>query len=195
VITISAILVGVAAVLVALTLDRDPPPVYSVTPPRPMEVGDRRVGPLRVTVDATDPDRWAHFDFSRGSVVPDPAPGGWDLAFRRFEMMTNGGTGFPGRGAAMALDAVPPDSVGAVPDSQWVMARSEGDSVNPALARWYDYGFISHLLTPRPRTYVVRTADGRWAALRFLSYYCPGPTPGCVTFEYVYHGDGIIGTE
>ena len=65
-----------------------------------------------------------------------------------------------------------------------------GDSVNPALERWYDYGFTSHLLTPKPGVYAVRTAEGDYAALRFLSYYCPGARAGCVTFEYVYQGDG-----
>lgn len=175
--------------LVAQTLDRDPPRVYTVTTPRPVEVGQRRVGPVRVTVDATDPDRWAYFDFSRGAVVRNPEPDGWDLAFRRFHAMLNGGPGFPGRAAAVALDSVPLDSLETAPDSGWTTVRSPGDSVSPVLARWYDYGFISHLLTPRPVTYAIRTADGRWAALRFLSYYCPGPTPGCVTFEYVYRGD------
>jgi hypothetical protein len=36
----------------------------------------------------------------------------------------------------------------------------------------------------------VRTADGRFAKMRILSYYCTGATPGCVTFEYVYQGSG-----
>ncbi|NIP78149.1 MAG: hypothetical protein GWM90_02655, partial [Gemmatimonadetes bacterium] len=168
--------------------DRDPPPVYAITSARPAEVGAGQVGPVRLTLDAGHPDRWVYFDFSRGATVEEPRPGGWDLAFRRFHVTTNGGPGFAGRGAAIDLGDVPLDAVGVLPDSGWTVA--DGDSVNAALARWYDYGFVSHLLTPRARTYGIRTADGRFAAIRFLSYYCPGPTPGCVTFEYVYRGDG-----
>jgi hypothetical protein len=38
--------------------------------------------------------------------------------------------------------------------------------------------------------WAVRTADGRYAKLEMVGYYCPGPQPGCPTFRYVYQGDG-----
>jgi hypothetical protein len=41
-----------------------------------------------------------------------------------------------------------------------------------------------HVLRPEPRTFAVRTAAGRHAALEFVSYYCPGAQPGCVTMRY-----------
>lgn len=179
-----------AGALVALTLGRDPPVTYAPTSPDPRPAGDSLVGPVRVTVDASDPDRWVYFDFSSGAPVGAPDPLGWDLAFRRFNVMVNGGAGFPGQGGAQALDAAAVDSVGVLPASGYRQAVSPRDSANPALDRWYDYGFTSHLLTPRPTVYALRTADGRYAAIRFLSYYCPGAAPGCMTFEYVYQGDG-----
>jgi HmuY protein len=46
------------------------------------------------------------------------------------------------------------------------------------------------LLEPDPVTFVLRTADGRYAKLRVLSYYCPGPEPGCLTIEYSFQGNG-----
>jgi hypothetical protein len=183
-------LVLVAVALVALSLRREPPITYAPTAPAPREVGDSLVGPVRVTVDASDPDRWVYFDFSRGSVVVDPPPTGWDLAFRRFNIMVNGGAGFPGRGGARALAAAALDSVGSVPTTGYRVVDAAGDSMNPAMDHWYDYGFTSHLLTPRPTVFAVRTADGRYVALRLLSYYCRGASPGCTTFEYVYQGDG-----
>lgn len=187
--TIAVGLAGAAVVLVALSLRREPPVAYVPTAPEPREAGDSLVGPVRVTVDASAADRWVYFDFSRGSVVEVPGPTDWDLAFQRFKVMVNGGAGFEGRGAARELSATRLDSVSVIPASGF--AAVEGaDSVNPGLARWYHYGFTSHLLTPRERVYAVRTADGRYAVLRFLSYYCPGATPGCMTFEYVYQGDG-----
>lgn len=61
------------------------------------------------------------------------------------------------------------------------MAR---DTVRHTLDGWYRYDFFSHLLMPRDRTYRLPLEEGRSARLRFLSYYCPGPDAGCVTFRY-----------
>ena len=61
---------------------------------------------------------------------------------------------------------------------------------NPAIAAWYRYGFFTHVLTPKPHVWAVRTAEARYAKLEMVGYYCPGPEPGCPTFRYVYQGDG-----
>lgn len=187
--SILAVLVLVAVVLVAGSLRRPEVPTFPPTPPEPREVADVPMGPVVYTVDASDPERWVFFDFSRGSVVSDPV-GGWDLAFNRFNVIVNGGPGFAGQGGALDLGPVPLDSVGELPVEGYGVTEAGRDSVNAVLERWYAYSFTSHLLTPLDRTFAIRTADGRYARLRFLSYYCPGARPGCVTFEYVYHGDG-----
>lgn len=57
---------------------------------------------------------------------------------------------------------------------------------------WYDYSYPSHLLTPKPRVYAARTADGRRAPVQFVGSYCPGALPGCVTFPYLYPGAGGV---
>jgi hypothetical protein len=185
-----AIAVGlglVAVVLVALSLQREPPPAYPLSELQPVHVGDRLHGPAVVTLDASA--GWVYFSFATASDVAPAGPRDWDIAFRRFHVMVNGGTGFAGQGAVADLGAVDLHAVAAAPATGWV-DRARRDSTNEAIARWYDYGFTSHLLTPRPRVYAVRTADGRYALLRFLSYYCEGGHPGCITFEYVYRGDG-----
>ena len=189
-VVISLALVVAAATLVGLSLRRQPTGTYALTPTVPEEVGTGRVGPRRLTVDASAEARWVFFDFSRGAVVEEPGPLEWDIAFRRFNVAVNGGAGFAGDGAVADLGPVPFDSVVVAPPTGWIASDARRDSANPAIARWYDYGFTSHLLTPRARTYAVRTADGRFAKLRFLSYYCPGAQPGCVSLEYVYQGDG-----
>jgi hypothetical protein len=185
-----AVLAAGTVLLVVGSLDRPAPPTFMVTPPRPVEVGDTLVGPIVYTVDASSPDRWIYFDFSRGSVVEAPEPTEWDLAFSRFAVIVNGGEGFAGRGGAQDLGEVMFDSVTVVPSAGYTVTEAGADSVHPALARWYDYSFTSHLLTPKSRVYAVRTADGRYARLRFLGYYCPGAQPGCVTFQYTYQGGG-----
>lgn len=179
---------GLAAVLlVALSLQREPPPAYPVSQLEPMEVGNGLFGPATVTLDASA--GWVFFSFATGSTVHAGAGRTWDVAFRRFHVMVNGGPGFPGNGAVADLGAVDFDAVTVAPQAGWV-DRAARDSTNEAIARWYDYSFMSHLLTPRQRVYAIRTADGRYARLRFLSYYCEGGRPGCITFEYVYQGNG-----
>jgi hypothetical protein len=185
-----AAVVAVAAALVALTLRRPEVPGYSPTPAAPAEVGRALVGPIVYTVDATAPDRWRYFSFRLGSVVDDPAARDWDLGFRRYQIVANGGQGFLGEGAIRDLGPVPFAAVRTVPADGYVASVSSPDPENAAIARWYSYGFFTHVLSPRPHVWAIRTADGRYAKLEILAYYCPGSQPGCVTFRYVYQGDG-----
>jgi hypothetical protein len=181
---------GIGAVaLVSLSLGAPEVPTFVPTAPAPAEVGQTKDGPRVVTVDASSPAEWRFFDFSRGSVVDSPGPEDWDIAFRRFHMMVNGGHDFGGGGGAIDLGEIPFDSVSTVPQAGYLVAE-RGDSINAALARWYDYSFTSHVLEPKPRVYAVRTADGRYAKMEIVGYYCVGAQPGCPTFRYVYQGEG-----
>lgn len=145
----------------------------------------------RVTVDARDPERWVRFDFSRRAAVASPAPHEWDLAFRRFHVVVNGGEGYAGEAGALRLDSGAGDRL-RLPAEGYLGTRGmlAQEATHPVLGEWYDYGFFTHLLTPRPVVFGVRTADGRYAAIRFVGYYCPGAVPGCITFDYAYRGDG-----
>jgi hypothetical protein len=180
----------VVVLLVGMTLRRPEPLTFAPSPVQLRPAGDRLVGPEVVTVDATDGARWQYFSFAHGSVIDRPGPLDWDLALRRFQVITNGGAGFAGTGGVIDLGDVPFDSVAAVPQDGYSGTRVRSDSVNLAMRRWYAYSYASHLLSPKPHVYALRTADGRYAKLQFVGYYCPGATPGCVTFRYVYQGAG-----
>lgn len=184
------LLTAAAVAFVVVSLRSPEVPTFAPSPLQADEVGEARVGPRTVTVDASHPERWRYFDFSRGTVVEDPGPLGWDLALRRFQLAVNGGPGFAGRGGALGLGPVDFDSLRVVPDEGYRVSESGADSVNTALERWYDYSWTSHVLTPRPDVYAVRTADGRYAKLQLVGYYCPGAVSGCLTFRYVYQGGG-----
>lgn len=180
-----------AVVLVGLTLVRPEPPTFPPSPLAPQPAGDALVGPRTFTVDASDPDRWVYFSFARGSVVEHPRPFEWDLAFRRFQVIVNGGDRFHGMGGIQSLGEASFEEISRLPEDGYEGTRvRQGDSIQQAVERWYDYSFFSHLLSPRPVVYAVRTADGRYAKLEFLGYYCPGAQPGCLTFRYVYQGAG-----
>ncbi len=189
VLAVAAMVAG-ATTLVVLSLRRPSVPTFAPTPPAPRDVGRARVGPVLYTVDATSPDRWRHFSFRLGSVIDDPGALDWDLAFRRFQIIANGGPRFAGRGGAVDLGEVAFAEVTSAPESGYRPTEGEAEPRNPALAGWYRYGFFSHMLTPKPRVWVVRWADGRYAKLEVVSYYCPDLQPGCLTFRYVFQGDG-----
>jgi hypothetical protein len=175
--------IALAVTLVALTLRPASVPTYAPTAPGSHDSGaSALVGPILYTVDARAPDDWQHFSFRLGSVVASPTS--WDLAFRRYAIVAALG------GGILDLGEVRFDDVRRVPAEGYLPNEGRADPRNPAIASWYRYGFFSHVLSPKPRVWAVRTADGRYAKLEMLGYYCPGPTPGCPTFRYVYQGDG-----
>lgn len=185
---------GVAfmVMLIAMGLRRSAPDTFAPTSLEPRPARGQLVGPRLVTVDASAADRWQFFSFEDGAVVQRPGPLGWDLAFRRFRVIANGGAGFAGKAGIVDLGERSIDEISMVPTDGYVVNTVRGDTLNPALEDWYDYSYISHLLSPRPRAYAVRTADGRYATMQFVGYYCPGAVPGCVTFRYIFQGDGGV---
>ena len=79
---------------------------YRPTAPRPVESVEHLTEPTVYTVDARSDNVWVYFDFSRAAVVPvlDPKSDGWDLAFKRYVVRTNGGRSNPGgQGAVLKL--------------------------------------------------------------------------------------------
>jgi HmuY protein len=179
---------GLAAVFFAPWLFPGPPVGnFTVTPPNPIDVGNRLVGPVFYTLDARAAEQWTYFDFSRGSAVDVPHQFGvdWDLAYQRHKILANGGATNPkGRGAILNLGQVTFDEVREVP----VEAIT---TENLAIKAWYHYNFLTHVLRPKANVYAIRTADGNYAKLRIVSYYCDGgQASGCFTIEYVYQGDG-----
>lgn len=129
-----------------------------------------------VTVDAGSDRRWRFFDIERGLVSDPPDTAGWDLAFQRFRVI-------PHEDIAN-LGPVAFDDVRAAPETGYALTKWGRDTTNAATAKWYSYSYVSHLLVPKPDVYVVRTGPGRYAKLQLVGYYCPGTTPGCVTFRY-----------
>jgi hypothetical protein len=166
-------LLVLAALLVAHSLTRPEPP--SFPPTEAAIVVDAATHTRRLTVDASDPAAWRFVSLRQGRLLDEPRPLEWDLALRRFHIGTNGGPGFAGAGAAGILDPSEQPSA---------LRQTSADTTESGFGKWYDYGFTSHLLTPKPLTYSVLAADGSRHRLRILSYYCPGAQPGCITIEY-----------
>ena len=188
--TVIVLIMVCAVVFIWTSLERPEVPTFTPTVAAAAEVGTEQDA-RTVTVDASDSEVWRFFDFSRGSVVEAPGEEEWDIAFRRFQIIANGGRGMEGQAGATSLEDMTFESVSSVPETGYVMAE-RSDSVNAVLEDWYNYSFTSHLLEPKPIVYAIRTADGRYAKLEILGYYCVGVLPGCTTFKYVYQGGGGV---
>jgi len=191
------VIVLVAVVFVAGSLHQPELETFEPSPVADAQPASGLVGPRTYTIDSSDDAAWHYFSFARGSRVEAVDPTAWDIAFRRFHVIANGGERFAGRAGIADLGVVDFDSVLTAPVDGYLETRAARDSVNPAIDRWYAYSWISHILRSSGHVYAVRTADGRYAKMRILSYYCPGAVPGCMTFEYVYQssGDRAFGRE
>jgi len=177
----TAFLLLVAALLIGSLVRPELPP-YTLTVPAPVTVGDTLVGPATYSLDASSTERWRTFAFDRAAVVDS---GGWDVAFRRFHLITAPG------GGMRDLGLVPFDSVAEVPDSGYLSnGVAAGDTINLAVGKWYEYSMLSHLLMSKHHVYAVRTPRGKSAKLEILAYYCKDAGTACLTFRYSYQGNG-----
>jgi len=121
----------------------------------------------------------------------------WDLAFKRAQIYTNGGEGGPGEGASVFLDkdfaqVTSADLTGAGFATETFFAGDCNPIVDltgaasTSFSSWYDYDQQSHVLSPVPGTWLVRSATGKFFKLRFDSYYAtPNGGMGSVSGAYL----------
>lgn len=167
---------------------------FEIRNPEPMEVGEALTGEITYTINASSSEEWVYFDFSKGSTVEvsDRSSPDWDIGFRRAVIISNSGKSNPnGVGGVAELAGVEFESVKEAPESGYKVdiRKSPLETENPAIAKWYNYNFMTHFLKPKNNVYIIRTADGRYAKMQILKYYC-GRAPGCYTIKYVYQGNG-----
>jgi len=141
-------------------------------------------------VDATDEEAWVYLDLDSGEQVTPADPESdlaWDLRFRRFHIALNGGVSGPAGVETVFIDGATLEEVELAPEDGWVSDRPDGDDEDPepdlALGGWYDYDVMTHVLTPRPGVYVIRTAEGDYA-LEMLDYYNAAGTSGHPSFAW-----------
>ncbi|MEA1902484.1 MAG: HmuY family protein [Actinomycetota bacterium] len=161
-----------------------------LTDATPVETVPAEEEAVRYTLDARSLEDWVLFDFVEGRVVEgDFASPGWDVAFQRTKLLTNSGvTNLSGPGGTFDLGEVdleaasPPAEVSFVVDA--LGGEDEDEPENPAAGHWYSYSFISHIVSAKPNTYLIRTGEDFDALVQFDSYYCEDEEAGCITFRY-----------
>jgi hypothetical protein len=157
----------------------------------------RNVSVRTIDVDASSSTTWVYLNLRTGSTADVTSPAtdaSWDLAIQRTQFQTNGGTsgaGLGGAGDPMAADlsAIVSSSMAQFsPDSMIPIPGPPGSgefSGNPVLNDWYDYDMSTHVVTPKDKSFLVRTADGGDTKLKIISY-----ADGKYTLAWAYAGPG-----
>ncbi|MEC8025627.1 MAG: HmuY family protein, partial [Myxococcota bacterium] len=140
-------------------------------------------GSYSVTVDATSKTEWTYYSFKLPGVVAEGDD--WDLAFQRSFIKANGGASGDGPVIVTHIDENFAE-VTKAPDEGYRYASTDEDG-EPVYAfdadgNWYDYDISTHILTPKNRTYVVRTATGFYK-MAVLDYY-GGDAPTSAVYEF-----------
>lgn len=160
---------------------------------------ERAVEVVELEVDASDREAWVYVSLRDGQVieVDDPATDrSWDLGLSRTRLRTNGGTSGSGAGEAVETEVAEVGLLDVPPEEGWAVDESLSSGrpgtdpydASPVLAGWFDYDPVTHTVSPRPVTFVVRTADGHLAGLRVSSYM-----DGIYVLELAFAGPGQEG--
>lgn len=139
-------------------------------------------GTFTTRVDATLEDAWTHVDLATG--VETEASGAWNVAAQRFHLkLAEGGEVAPLPGALGDVTAIPADG--------WLTDLPDGDDedANPDYAfeqgdGWYAYDVATHVLTPRPLVWVVRTGDATAVKVAIEDYYDDVGSSGVFTLRW-----------
>lgn len=153
---------------------------------------------------STDPigGPFTKFSFATGAITNSDAE--WDIAFRGTTIAVNGGvaTGTadePTRNgnAGVFLETGTFASVTDAAGYTFVQDSESGYAITPESDEgWYNYNFMTNLITPIPgKILVIRTHDDKFAKVEILSYYkdAPADPDGFAdesrfyTFSYVYN--------
>lgn len=161
----------------------------------------------RIYIDATDYTEWHYIDLHDKRVVTaavdGAAPESWDFAIHRYDAKTNGGAAAESAvsdfGTLPAVSTLPAE---AFVSDEWttnkitvdmshmmdgVIVYAE-DYYNPCLSRWLhvDTSTMPPIYTLSGRVYVLRLADGTYAALRLADFMNDTAVKGFMTIDYLY---------
>lgn len=168
----------------AMTSSDDAP----VTPTGKVSTTRGSDGTYTTVVDATSETGWTIADFETGMEVA--TTDAWDLRFQRFHISTNGGVTGAGGVEVAPVTGMTFAAVTSAPSTGYL---SDADDANGDMMPdyafeqgdgWYDYDPTSHLLSPKPIVWVMKTNGGATLKLEILKYYDDAGTSGWFTLHW-----------
>lgn len=154
-----------------------------------------------IQADTGKTGRFTFYSLRDSSVVSgsDSATSTWDIGFRGTTLIVNGGSSGPGKGGAIVLRNVDFDAVDEAPSSGYAVDTSATELAIPTSSGngWYTYNPETHIITPTTGVVIaIRTADGRYAKLKIVSYYKGAPaTPAATDISRFYTIDYSLQTD
>ena len=165
------------------TEDASPTPTGKVKTTR-----DPASGTYTTIVDASSMAEWTRADFETGKEAP--AMGPWDLRFQRVNISANGGASGNAGVEIAVLANTTFAAVTTAPSGGFITDAPDanGDGAPEyAFAQgggWYDYNPTTHLITPKPNVYVVKSRGGAMLKLAIETYYDDAGTSGWLTLKW-----------
>ncbi len=161
----------------------------------------------RIYIDATSFTHWQYIDLHNKEVAKVPIdsiePARWDFAVHRYDAKTNGGavsessaadfTALPGLDRLAAAEYVADEWTTnriAVDMSQMMdgIVLYAESYYNPCLSQWLDVNTstMPPIYTLSGKIYILRLADGTYAALRLSNFMDDSSIKGFMTIDYLY---------
>lgn len=123
----------------------------------------------------------------------------WDIAIHRYDVKTNGGSGIETSATEIVqLTVIPTDGyvadeeIGTIMvDNTQMTSKKIGYAtgyVNKSLSKWMnvDINNMPPTYTTSGKVYVMKTAAGKYAKIKFTDYTNDANVKGHITFDYVY---------
>lgn len=163
-----------------------------------------------VQIDARSYADWVYFSFDKGeSVTVNPASFStdltWDIAFHRNDVRLNCGASGKGAGGALKTTVKTLDGIRTAPASGYVVDAPKSIMTRftlpvPVFEDQPANGEINWLnvdtSNPPPvytlfdDVYVIKTAQGKYAKIKFKNYLSDKNETMVITLEYAYQADG-----
>ena len=140
-------------------------------------------------IDSTSSESWVYLDLD--SYLDDPestqqslfddveSAAGWDIAFQRYKVMSNGGISGAGNVSIAIIKDQDFDMISQAPSEGYQVDEEDSeadedtdpDYVFNRADAWYAYDFNSHTLSTKNYTYVVKTTQGNYFKIAIDDYY------------------------
>lgn len=137
-------------------------------------------------VDASDYKSWVYVDLDTGEVSADASSLLWDIAIQRYHFALSGGVMGAGSAGAVVLSEEGFDDVSSAPSDGYETDQPDADKDGVpeyVMGDWYDYDSSTHILTPAPVVYIIRTDLG-YHRFEVLDYYNGAGTSGHPSFRW-----------
>jgi hypothetical protein len=172
--------------------------------------GDLKTGEISLSRATAYGNDWIYFSFEEGKEVDSTDHStnlGWDIAFNRYNVRTNGGKSGSGEGGVYDAGAVDFTEFSEAPETGYtldgdiqivedyihgvgvVFMTTTGNALMSECIQM-EVGLNGPDYIINDHVYVLKTAHGKYAKVWVKNYHNNSGESGYITFKYAYQADG-----